>query len=59
VNLRVLLSHAFLQQGIDNKAAEEALLHVLALAPDHAEAKNNLAVVRAALLHPLPRFGES
>ena len=43
---RVLLSHAWLQEGIDFGAAEKALSAVLELVPDHAEARNNLAVLR-------------
>jgi GT2 family glycosyltransferase/predicted Zn-dependent protease len=42
---RVILSHALLQEGKDLDAAERALLDVLALAPDFAEAKQNLAVL--------------
>jgi GT2 family glycosyltransferase len=44
---RVILSHVLLQEGRDWGAAERALLEVLALAPDHAEARHNLAVLRA------------
>jgi GT2 family glycosyltransferase/predicted Zn-dependent protease len=43
---RVLLSHAWLQEGVDLEAAERAVLSVLELAPDHAEARNNLFVLR-------------
>jgi Tfp pilus assembly protein PilF len=43
---RVILSHALLQEGTDLDAAEQALRSVLALAPTHAEARNNLAVLR-------------
>jgi glycosyltransferase involved in cell wall biosynthesis/Flp pilus assembly protein TadD len=43
---RVLLSHAWLQEGTDFDAAERALHAVLELAPDHSEARNNLAVLR-------------
>jgi glycosyltransferase involved in cell wall biosynthesis/Flp pilus assembly protein TadD len=43
---RVVLSHVFLQEGSDTEAAENALLSVLELAPEHAEARNNLAVLR-------------
>jgi tetratricopeptide (TPR) repeat protein len=42
---RVLLSHALLQEGRDWAGAEEALRDVLAVAPDHAEAKRNLAIL--------------
>jgi FkbM family methyltransferase len=42
---RVLLSHVLLQAGADVGAAERALRDVLALAPDHAEARQNLAVL--------------
>ncbi len=45
---RVLLSHVLLQEGSDTKAAEQALLDVLALDPGNTEAKNNLAVLRAS-----------
>jgi tetratricopeptide (TPR) repeat protein len=43
---RVLLSHALLQEGTDLDAAEQALLEVLALDPDNAEATSNLAALR-------------
>jgi glycosyltransferase involved in cell wall biosynthesis len=42
---RVLLSHALLREGTDLDAAERALREVLALAPDHAEARHNLEVL--------------
>jgi glycosyltransferase involved in cell wall biosynthesis len=42
---RVALSHAWLQEGHDPAAAERALRDVLALDPDHAEARHNLAVL--------------
>jgi hypothetical protein len=42
---RVLLSHAMLQEGNDRAGAEQALRDVLALAPDHAAARQNLAVL--------------
>jgi tetratricopeptide (TPR) repeat protein len=42
---RVILSHVLLQEGRDWEAAERALRDVLALAPDHAEARRNLAVL--------------
>jgi tetratricopeptide (TPR) repeat protein len=44
--LRVVLSHVYLQEGSDPDAAEQALLAVLELAPQNAEARNNLAVLR-------------
>jgi hypothetical protein len=43
---RILLSHAYLQEGSDYDACERALLDVLQLAPENAEARNNLAVLR-------------
>jgi glycosyltransferase involved in cell wall biosynthesis/tetratricopeptide (TPR) repeat protein/predicted O-methyltransferase YrrM len=43
---RVVLSHVLLQEGSDPDAAERALRDVLALAPEHAEAKHNLALLR-------------
>jgi tetratricopeptide (TPR) repeat protein len=43
---RVLLSHTRLQEARDWPAAEQALRDVLALAPDHAEARRNLAILR-------------
>jgi glycosyltransferase involved in cell wall biosynthesis/Tfp pilus assembly protein PilF len=43
---RVVLSHVLLQEGRDPDAAERALRSVLELAPGHAEARNNLAVLR-------------
>jgi tetratricopeptide (TPR) repeat protein len=42
---RVLLSHALLQENQGLVAAEQALLDVLALEPDHAEARRNLAAL--------------
>jgi tetratricopeptide (TPR) repeat protein len=39
---RVLLTHAWLQEGRDWPAAEQALRDVLALDPSHAEARRNL-----------------
>jgi tetratricopeptide (TPR) repeat protein len=42
---RVLLSHVLLQEGRDWEAAERALRDILAHAPDHAEARHNLAVL--------------
>jgi tetratricopeptide (TPR) repeat protein len=44
---RVLLSHALLQEDKDHAAAEKALHEVLALAPDHANARHNLRVLLA------------
>jgi GT2 family glycosyltransferase/Tfp pilus assembly protein PilF len=44
---RLLLSHVFLQEGRDDSAAEGALLDILELDPDHAQARHNLAVLRA------------
>jgi glycosyltransferase involved in cell wall biosynthesis/tetratricopeptide (TPR) repeat protein len=41
----VLLTHVLLQEGRDPAAAENALRAVLALDPNHAEARHNLAVV--------------
>jgi tetratricopeptide (TPR) repeat protein len=43
---RVVLSYVLLQEGRDPAAAEQALLNVLALCPDHAEARHNLAVLQ-------------
>jgi hypothetical protein len=45
----VILNHVLLQEGRDWDAAEHALLDVLSLAPDHAEARRNLAVLRRQL----------
>jgi hypothetical protein len=42
---RVILSHILLQEGRDLAAAEQALREVLALDPQHAEARSNLAVL--------------
>jgi GT2 family glycosyltransferase/tetratricopeptide (TPR) repeat protein len=42
---RVVLSHIFLQEGRDWSAAERSLRDILRLAPDHAEARSNLAVL--------------
>jgi hypothetical protein len=47
---RVVLCHVLLQEDHDPKAAERALRAVLALAPEHAEARHNLA-----LLSPQPQ----
>jgi glycosyltransferase involved in cell wall biosynthesis len=47
VNLRVLLTHALLKERTDDDAAEEALKAVLALDPNHSEARSNLVALRA------------
>jgi tetratricopeptide (TPR) repeat protein len=39
---RVILSHVYLQEGTDWPAAEQALRDVLALDPEHTEARHNL-----------------
>jgi GT2 family glycosyltransferase/tetratricopeptide (TPR) repeat protein len=44
--LWVVLSHALLQEGRDPIGAEAALRRILELAPDHAEARHNLAVLQ-------------
>jgi tetratricopeptide (TPR) repeat protein len=43
---RVLRSRSFLQEGKDPASAEQALREVLALEPNHAEARHNLEVLR-------------
>ncbi len=43
--LRVLLTHALIKEGRDMGAAETALRDVLALAPGHPEAQQNLEVL--------------
>jgi len=43
---RLLLSRALCEEGEDQKAAEQALREVLALAPDHPEAKERLIAVQ-------------
>jgi tetratricopeptide (TPR) repeat protein len=43
---RVILSHVLLQEGRDWEAAEQALRDVLELAPNHAEARRNLDLLR-------------
>jgi tetratricopeptide (TPR) repeat protein len=43
---RVVLSHVLLQADNDLDAAERALRDVLALAPEHAEARHNLALLQ-------------
>jgi thioredoxin-like negative regulator of GroEL len=45
IRLRVILSHALLQEGKDPIGAEQALRAVLLLDPNHAEAKHNLEVL--------------
>jgi hypothetical protein len=45
VGPRLALARVLLQEGADAAAAERALRDVLALAPDHAEAQHNLAVL--------------
>ena len=42
---RVILTHVLLQEGRDPDAAERALRDVLAMEPQHAEARHNLAVL--------------
>jgi tetratricopeptide (TPR) repeat protein len=42
---RVILSHVLLQEGRELAAAEHALCEILALAPDHREARHNLTVL--------------
>jgi tetratricopeptide (TPR) repeat protein len=42
---RLLLSYTFLQEGRDLPAAERSLRAILAIAPDHAETRHNLAVL--------------
>lgn len=43
---KVILSHAYLQEGKDWKGAEQALLKVLELDPNNNEAARNLMVLR-------------
>ena len=43
---RVVLSHVLLKDNRDLQAAEQALHEILALCPEHAEARQNLAVLR-------------
>src|SRR5262249_19514850 len=45
----VLRSHIYLQEGKDLESAERALLALLERAPDHTEARSNLAVLRRQL----------
>jgi GT2 family glycosyltransferase/tetratricopeptide (TPR) repeat protein len=42
---RVILTHVLLQEGADLDAAERALRAVLELAPEHPEARHNLALL--------------
>jgi glycosyltransferase involved in cell wall biosynthesis/predicted Zn-dependent protease len=49
---RVILSHTLLQEGKDWGAAEQALRDVLALDPQHAEARRNLAILLRQLKRP-------
>jgi GT2 family glycosyltransferase/tetratricopeptide (TPR) repeat protein len=44
---RVVLTHVLLQEGTDLPTAEQALRAVLAIDPDHAEARRNLSVLQA------------
>lgn len=46
---RVLLSQVLVQEGMDWEAAEQALRDVLAIAPDHAETRHNLQILRRRL----------
>jgi len=46
INPRLLLSHVLLMEGRDWAAAEKALYDVLALDPQNADARHNLAVLR-------------
>jgi tetratricopeptide (TPR) repeat protein len=46
LELRLLLSYTWLQEGRDSDAAEQALLDVLKLAPEHAETLQNLKILR-------------
>jgi Tfp pilus assembly protein PilF len=48
LRLRVILSHALLQEDKDPIAAEQALRNVLLLDPNHAEAKRNLGILLSA-----------
>ena len=42
---RVVLSHVLLQEGRDWMAAEQALRDILERAPNHGEARRNLAIL--------------
>jgi tetratricopeptide (TPR) repeat protein len=46
---RVVLTHVLLKENRDMQAAEQALHDVLALCPEHAEARHNLAVLTMRL----------
>lgn len=46
VRLLLLMSYAFLREGVDDAATERSLREVLAVAPDHPEARHNLDVLR-------------
>jgi tetratricopeptide (TPR) repeat protein len=46
LGLRILLSHALLQEGVDLAAAEKALHDILELAPHNAEARHNLELLQ-------------
>lgn len=46
---RVLFSQVLVQEGMDWEAAEQAFRDVLAIAPDHAETKHNLQILRRRL----------
>lgn len=50
---RVILSHVFLQEGKDQKAAEKSLLDVLKIEPSNREAQQNLSVLRQRLRQPI------
>src|SRR5262249_5697624 len=41
----VILSHVLLQEGRDLRAAEQSLRDILAIVPEHAEAKHNLSLL--------------
>jgi tetratricopeptide (TPR) repeat protein len=51
---QVILSHVLLQEGSDWKGAERSLRNILALDPEHQEARRNLEVLlrRARCLEP-------
>ncbi|MBX9677717.1 MAG: glycosyltransferase [Gemmataceae bacterium] len=50
---RIILTHALLQEGTNLKAAEQALLQVLRMDPNNAEAQWNLKKLRADSLETL------
>ena len=54
---RVVLTHILLQEARDWRAAEQALLDVLALAPNHAEARQNLDLLRTQMAASKPPPG--